>query len=659
MLTWRSNAPVKRAHEPSSIAREVDLAASPDFQLGPLLVQPSTLQVQSGDSSRTIEPRVMQVLVALAGNRGSVVSRDALVDSCWGGRAVSEDAINRSIAKVRRIGEEFEAFEIETIPRVGYRLTAAGSKEPASRPPIQSRRALWIGLAIVLVALLAAGAIWYRWNGSAAQQPNVAVLPFTVLNSDPDTRNFADGIAATIGNALVQTGARLSGDDVRTADEARKSGAAVVIGGTVRREGATVRLTIRVDSARTGSTILTNEFQAQGRDAASLGGQVAIWLIPSIRMWSSFLPIESDPSVTDEILRIFLTRSGGDNLRAWQLAGALVQSEPRSGSAQFLLALLTSDVLPEIGADQRRGAVVAARAAATRAEALLPDPGRARAVLDCHLTAPGWLVLTPQCDRAVRAAISADPSVPLLPFLFGWQLAGSGRFQEAASFADMDLAQSPLGVGQLGLRIFATRMSHSGEADEDLPDLQARAHRYIGPASTAYLDYRVAVSNGDFAAAESLLNDPDFGLAIAAGHTRATIQLVLRAVRSQAPADVKAMQGACNPPPRELAPADPAFGTCLVGLTLAGDLDGVFTLADRGYRDVECCSAVQREEQWLASGGLYYPRYELFGKIMAPARADRRFIEVARRTGLLAYWKSGRPPDFCSFERAPVCDLLK
>src|SRR5690349_7913489 len=116
MLTWRSNAPVKRAYEPSSIAREVDLATSPDFQLGPLLIQPSTLQVRSGDSSRTIEPRVMQVLVALAGSRGAVVSRDALVDSCWGGRAVSEDAINRSIAKVRRLGEEFDAFEIETIP---------------------------------------------------------------------------------------------------------------------------------------------------------------------------------------------------------------------------------------------------------------------------------------------------------------------------------------------------------------------------------------------------------------------------------------------------------------------------------------------------------------------------------------------------------------
>lgn len=654
MLTWRSDGSVRKAYEPTGITREVDLATSGDFQLGTLQVQPSTLQVSSGDSSRTIEPRVMQVLVALAGSRGSVVSRDALIDACWGGRAVSEDAINRSIAKVRRLGEEYDAFEIETIPRVGYRLSAADEKAPAGRFGFRSRRSLSIALVIVLILATAAGAIWYRWNGSEAQQPKVAVLPFTSLNSDPDDRNFAASIGGTIGNAVAQTGARLSGDDVRSADDARNSGAAVIIGGALRRDGSAYRLAIRVDSARTGSTILTNEFEADRRSAPSLGGQVAIWLIPGVRMWASFLPIESDPAVTDEILRIFLTRSGGDNLRAWDLSRALAKANPRSGSAQFLLALLTSDVLPAITPDQRRGAVAAARQAATTAEALLPNPGRARALLDCHLTAPGWRVLTPKCDQAVRSAISADPSVPVLPMLFGYQLAGSGRFVEAERYADMDLAQSPLGVGQLGLRIFATRMTRTGDADEDLQELRARANRYI-PGSTADLDYRVAVANGDLAAAEAILNDPDKA-GFAAGGTKTTALSVLRAVHSRTPEDIGAMRSGCNSP---ALPDDPAFGTCLVGLTLIGDLDDAFALAARGYRDVECCSAAEREQQWLASGGAYLPRYELFGKAMATVRGDRRFIEIARRTGLLAYWKSGHPPDFCSFERAPVCGLLK
>ena len=46
----------------------------------------------------------MQVLVALARRRGQVVSRDQLIETCWAGRVVGEDAINRCIAKVRRLG---------------------------------------------------------------------------------------------------------------------------------------------------------------------------------------------------------------------------------------------------------------------------------------------------------------------------------------------------------------------------------------------------------------------------------------------------------------------------------------------------------------------------------------------------------------------------
>jgi hypothetical protein len=89
-----------------------------------------------------------------------------------------------------------------------------------------------------------------------------------------------------------------------------------------------------------------------------------------------------------------------------------------------------------------------------------------------------------------------------------------------------------------------------------------------------------------------------------------------------------------------------------------GDFDTLFALATRAYRDVACCSPAEQEREWLAGGGDYYPRWPLFGKAMTPARADPRFIEIARRTGLLAYWKSGHPPDFCSFERVPVCKLL-
>lgn len=658
MLIRRSGTQVIGERQAATLPGEVDLARASDFDLGPLHVQPSILQVQLGGECRTIEPRVMQVMVLLANERGSVVSRDRLIECCWGGRIVSEDAINRSIAKVRRLGEDSGAFEIETIPRVGYRLLPlAGEDSTTAAPRLWRFQPAMVVAAILMLAIMLGG-IWYWRTGSDAPQPTVAVVPLTPLNSDPESRNAGQSITAIVTNALAQTGARIPDGRIGSIDDARHAGAQIMVSGTLRRDGPTLHATVRVDSALKSASILTNEFQAPANDASALGGQIAAWLIPSVRMWSSFLEMERDPAVTDEILRIFLTRSAHDQLRAWKLSVALAQSKPQSGSAQFVMSLLTSDVLPMMPADQKPGAVAAAREAATKATSLLARPERATVVLDCHLTPPGWIILTPKCDRSTRAAISADPDVPVLPFLFGAQLSEAGRFLEAAKFIDMDLAENPLGPGQLDLRIRVGRMMHGGDDENTEAQLETRMRRYLGPNAVQGDNFDVAIANGEWRTAEELIDNPVFGQDLAVGDARATVQLAFRAMRSKAPAEVAALDKACNPPQLEWTPPEPAFSTCLAALASLGDLNNFFALAARGYRDVTCCSPAEQQRQWLAGGGDYYPRWPLFGKAMTPARNDPRFIEVARRTGLLAYWKSGHPPDFCSFERAPVCKLL-
>jgi DNA-binding winged helix-turn-helix (wHTH) protein len=119
---------------PSPVVR---LAREADFRLGDLVVRPSSREVvwERGVQTR-LEPRVMQVLVALARMGGRVVSRDDLIDSCWGGRIVGEDAINRCIGRLRRLAETVGgAYRIETISRVGYRLA------PAAGAPLTVRGA--------------------------------------------------------------------------------------------------------------------------------------------------------------------------------------------------------------------------------------------------------------------------------------------------------------------------------------------------------------------------------------------------------------------------------------------------------------------------------------------------------------------------------------
>jgi len=105
-------------------AREIRLATEPPLRVGNVELLPPTRQLRIDGTAETLEPLIMSVLVVLARANGQVVSRDRLIDLCWGGRIVGDDAINRVIGRIRRIRDRQgrSLFPIETITKVGYRL---------------------------------------------------------------------------------------------------------------------------------------------------------------------------------------------------------------------------------------------------------------------------------------------------------------------------------------------------------------------------------------------------------------------------------------------------------------------------------------------------------------------------------------------------------
>ncbi len=113
------------------------LAQEPDFTLGGLKVSPSACRVSGPGGELRIEPQTMAVLMTLARARGATVTRDQLIEACWQGRVVSDDAVTRTIAKVRALAAATApAFTLETLPKVGYRLLAEGGA--AARAPDSS-----------------------------------------------------------------------------------------------------------------------------------------------------------------------------------------------------------------------------------------------------------------------------------------------------------------------------------------------------------------------------------------------------------------------------------------------------------------------------------------------------------------------------------------
>lgn len=157
----------------------VDLAAEQDFMIAALKVSPSTREVFDGGARDVLEPRVMMVLVALARADGATVSRDKLIQSCWDGLAVSDDAINRVIGRLRRLAASSGAFSIETITKVGYRLHAADAASGSApvravTPGSSAGRSSFVPV-LAAAAVVLAGLGWWGLRKPDMPQPQAAV----------------------------------------------------------------------------------------------------------------------------------------------------------------------------------------------------------------------------------------------------------------------------------------------------------------------------------------------------------------------------------------------------------------------------------------------------------------------------------------------------
>ena len=146
---------------------KLTLARELAFSLAGTQVRPAALEVETDGKVTALEPRVMKVLVALHRARGHPVSRDQMIDICWDGRIVTEGALNRCVAQLRKALAANPRVRLDTIPTVGYRLQAnadvhrvapaEGAAEAAAEPApkLRRRRLVLAGGAAALAAAAA------------------------------------------------------------------------------------------------------------------------------------------------------------------------------------------------------------------------------------------------------------------------------------------------------------------------------------------------------------------------------------------------------------------------------------------------------------------------------------------------------------------------
>jgi TolB-like protein/DNA-binding winged helix-turn-helix (wHTH) protein/Flp pilus assembly protein TadD len=388
--------PPQARHEP------VRLSAERDFALGDLEIRPSVSEAIRGGCAQHVEPRVLQVLVALVGADGAVVSREELVRRCWDGRVVGEAAINRCMSRLRALadrGDGTRSFRVDTIARVGYRLQAAGATDatpnaPADAPQ-KSRLApiALAGFALASIIVLGYGVASRAPDTRApiaVAQPSIAVLPFKDLSADADAAYFAAAIQDEILTRLAKVGSlkvisRTSAIEAARkpgslADIARTLGVANVLEGSVQRAGDTVRVNVQLIRAASDDHLWAEAYDRPLDDVLSvendIAGSIATVLAAKITPGES-AAISARPTTSsvayDLYLHALVWYRRLDSAGADEAAGALeraVAIDPKFALAWALLARMRANFA--FGTTDP-ASLESARHALDQAMALAPD----------------------------------------------------------------------------------------------------------------------------------------------------------------------------------------------------------------------------------------------------------------------------------------------
>ena len=316
-------------------------------RIGDWWAHPATNELRRAGDSVRIEPKAMEVLMALAGRAGQVVSRQALFAEAWPGVVVGDEALTQTIIKLRRaLGDDPKApTYIETISKRGYRLIAPLGEQPA---PLPTRRRNWLwAAAAALVAAAAAG--FFLWNAKpddpVPEALTVTVLPFEAVGPGREHDYLARGIGSDLMTDLSRLpGLRLIGPSAGKAAQAR-----YVVSGSVQRDGAALRVNVRVSDARSGEQLWTQRFERPFGDLFAIQSEISRSVVEHLpgrigeaerqRLAKRYT---ASAQAYDYFLRgqaLFLVRRTRDNEEARALFGKALELDPKFARAYAALAM--------------------------------------------------------------------------------------------------------------------------------------------------------------------------------------------------------------------------------------------------------------------------------------------------------------------------------
>ena len=509
----------------------------------------------------------------------------------------------------------------------------------------------WLRIAAgVGVAVLAAFAVYFlvvrdRTSGGPAK-PTIVLLPLTTSSSGSEVRDLAAQTRDALSHSLSQSGLPVRLLDARP-QNVRDAGD-FLISGEVSSNGDRLVATVRLEEARHGLAVFSRRFEANREEARDLPERIGAQMAGTFAWAAPLIVLErrhpSDAAVTADLFNQLDFTASFDTLRAYQATQRAVARAPNSPFALVSLAFNTAFVLEEIPRDERPQAVATARRAARRTQEIAPEFGDSYA-LWCYLRSEVWRA---ECEDRLRSARRIDTDAPFLNTFLANLLRSVGRLEEAVEVTRLSYSRDPYVPTKLAWML---RMVEFAGEHEEAAALHRQGARWWPEFADTFFWQRLSgrMNRGDFDAIRAL--EEELGPArLPDGYPASEGLIAALAANSAASA-------------RQACAVAEDFSLdirCMLVLARLGDADGAFAIADRLYPRRVGRTAAETERIWLDDPAGGAPLEFVASPAAAPLRRDPRYLHLAARVGLLAYWRSGRAPDFCRKEPEPVCaQLLK
>ena len=556
----------------------------------------------------------------------------------------------------RRTAELLHSVERRMKSPAPTEARATGEEGSRRRAAARYTRTMWwaAAAAVLLVAILSGG-LWLWMNHSrqsgAPTKPTMTLLAFTTATADPQLREIASETRDSLSSTLAQSGipVKLLG----APPQASNSAGDYVISGNFSRDGDKVVGTLHLDEAAHGVSLTSYRFEAAGDDVRNLPERIGVQMAGNISGSVELMVLDrgqpTDPTLLAELMQS--SNSLNDFLQRYQNAKLVVAKAPDLRPAQAALAYYTSFVLDAFPLDQRMTAVAEARRAYDKARELDPSAGDIEGAW-CFLHSDA---LWRECEDHLRAGIARSADDDWLDEFLANTLKQVGRFDEAAQLQQLSYTHDPYAPMKIGHMLM---MLEYTRADKDADELSRNGSRWWPEFKGSFVRNRVMglLVRGDFPGIRRLSQQPDVKDNSAFQGSAA----IISALDSNS---VAALRRACAAVFGSDLNSVPPFLPlqCLVAFNSLGDEDSAYTLADKMYSKRLGRTPAETEQIWLNDPEGGAPLQMVTSATAAPMRRDPRYIALAQRTGLLDYWRSGRPPDFCRPPHPePVCgELLK